>query len=95
MSAEASYTIDEFCEAERISRAFLYKLWSQGKGPRFYYVGSVRRISHEARLEWHRQLEALTKSGEATHRGEIPLIRVGKRILMPAAALERMPEGPR
>ena len=63
MSTEASYTIDEFCEAERISRAMLYKLWCQGKGPRFYYVGTVRRISHEARLEWHQQFETAAKSG--------------------------------
>ena len=25
----------------------LYKLWSQGHGPRFYYVGTVRRITEE------------------------------------------------
>jgi hypothetical protein len=55
MTTEASYTIDEFCKAERISRGFLYKLWAQGKGPRFYYVGTVRRISPEARLEFHRK----------------------------------------
>jgi hypothetical protein len=36
----------------------LYKLWSQGKGPRYYMVGTVRRISHEARIEWQRQMEA-------------------------------------
>ena len=36
----------------------LYKLWSQGQGPRFYMVGTVRRISHEARIEWQRLLEA-------------------------------------
>ena len=95
MTTEASYTIDEFCKAERISRAMLYKLWSQGKGPSFYYVGSVRRISHEARLEWHRQLEAWTKSGEATHRGEIPAIRIGKRIPVLRTALERTPESSR
>ena len=41
----------------------IYKLWSEGKGPRFYYVGTVRRISHEARLEWQRQLEATTSPG--------------------------------
>jgi len=95
MSVDRSFTISEFCEAERISRAFLYKLWSQQKGPRFYYVGSVRRISHEARLEWHRQLEAWTKSGEATHRGEIPAIRIGKRIPVLRTALERTPESSR
>jgi len=94
MSIEASYTIDEFCKAERISRAMLYKLWSQCKGPRFYYVGTVRRISHEARLDWHQQCEGTAKSGEAAHRGETP-IRIGKRIRMPRAALERMLEGSR
>jgi hypothetical protein len=95
VSTEASYTIDEFCKAERISRAFLYKLWSQGKGPRFYYVNTVRRISHEARLEWHRQFEAAAKIGEAAHRDELRAIRIGKRILMPRTALERTPEGSR
>ena len=88
MTTEASYTIDEFCEAERISRAFLYKLWAKGKGPRFYYVGTVRRISPEARLEWHRKFEATAESGEAAHCGEIATTRMGKRIIMPRAALE-------
>jgi hypothetical protein len=93
MSTEASYTIDEFCKAERISRAFLYKLWAKGNGPRYYLVGTVRRISHQARLEWHRQLEAAAESGDAAHRGEIPAI--SKRILMPQTVLERMLEGSR
>ena len=55
-----SYTVDEFAEAERMSRSMVYKLWSEGKGPRFYYVGTVRRISHEARIEWQRSMEAAT-----------------------------------
>ena len=58
-----SYTVDEFCAAERISRSMLYKLWKEDQGPRFYYVGNVRRIPHEARLEWQRQMLAAT--GEA------------------------------
>ena len=67
---DQSYTIDEFAKAERLSRSMLYKLWSQGQGPRFYYVGTVRRISHEARTEWHERLEAeaaqpLTNGGAA------------------------------
>jgi hypothetical protein len=57
-----SYTVGEFCEVERISRSMLYKLWSQGKGPRFYQVGTVRRISQEARIEWQRQLGAVAVS---------------------------------
>jgi hypothetical protein len=61
---QSTYTVDEFCKAERISRAMLYKLWSQGRGPRYYMVGSVRRISHEARIEWRQKLEASGNGGE-------------------------------
>jgi hypothetical protein len=57
-----SYTVDEFAEAERLSRSMLYKLWSQGKGPRFYMAGTVRRITPEARTEWQRKMEAETCS---------------------------------
>jgi hypothetical protein len=56
--SDPSYTIAEFCTAERLSRGMLYKLWDQGKGPRFFYIGNARRISHEARTEWRRKLEA-------------------------------------
>jgi hypothetical protein len=50
--SEQSYSVNSFCEAENISRAMLYKLWRQGQGPRFYMLGNVRRISHQARIEW-------------------------------------------
>ena len=65
MTAHQSYTVDEFAEAERLSRSMLYKLWSQGQGPRFYMVGSVRRISHDARIEWQGQLEEAAAAVEA------------------------------
>jgi predicted DNA-binding transcriptional regulator AlpA len=55
---DRSLTINQFCEAEQVSRAMLYKLWKQGKGPRWFNVGNSRRISHEARAQWRRQLEA-------------------------------------
>jgi hypothetical protein len=57
-----SYTVDAFCKAEGISRSMLYKLWKAGLGPRFYLVGTVRRISHEARIEWQRKLESASKT---------------------------------
>ena len=44
MSEFQSYTVDEFAASERMSRSMVYKLWKQGKGPRFYMVGTVRRI---------------------------------------------------
>ena len=57
---DESFTIKEFCAAEKISRAFFYKLQSQGKAPQTYPLGSNRRISLEAYLAWRtaRQSEA-------------------------------------
>jgi hypothetical protein len=55
---DASLTIAEFCEAEKISRSMLYRAWSEGWGPKYYWVGVTRRITHHARLEWQREREA-------------------------------------
>ena len=51
---DPSYTVDEFCAAERMSRSMLYKAWAEGWGPDFYCVGVTRRITHRGRLEWQR-----------------------------------------
>lgn len=48
---DPSYTVDEFCKAERLSRGSLYGLWRIGKGPRYYRNGTRRIITHRARLE--------------------------------------------
>lgn len=58
---EESFTIAEFCASEKISRAFFYKLASQGKAPRTYPLGSNRRISREAYNVWRaaRETEAV------------------------------------
>jgi hypothetical protein len=56
---EPSYTVDEFCTVERISRVKLYGFWKSGHGPRYYSNGRCRRITHTARLEWQRQMEAI------------------------------------
>jgi len=61
---EPSYTVDEFCKAERVSRVALYAFWKDGRGPRFYLNGRCRRITHKARLEWQTQREAEAQ-GEA------------------------------
>jgi predicted DNA-binding transcriptional regulator AlpA len=55
---DESFTINEFCTAEKISRTFFYKLQSQGKAPQTYPIGSNRRISREAYLAWRSALEA-------------------------------------
>ena len=54
---DESFTIQEFCAAEKISRAFFYKLQSQGKAPQTYSLGSNRRISRDAYLEWRHERE--------------------------------------
>ena len=54
---EPSYTVAEFCAAERISRVSLYQMWKLGHGPRFYMNGRCRRITHAARVEWQRAME--------------------------------------
>jgi hypothetical protein len=53
-----SYTVGSFCEAEDMARSQLYKLWKLGRGPRFYLNGSHRRITAQAREDWHRLMES-------------------------------------
>ena len=55
---DESFTINEFCAAEKISRSFFYKLESQGNAPRTYSLGSTRRISRAARDAWRSEREA-------------------------------------
>jgi hypothetical protein len=54
----AAYTIDEFCEAHRISRSRFYALLRDGRGPRVMRVDSRIRISKEAAADWRRASEA-------------------------------------
>jgi hypothetical protein len=65
---DASLTINEFCQAEKISRSMLYRAWSEGWGPRFYRVGVTRRITHRARLEWQRDRETAAAAAVAGER---------------------------
>ena len=58
ISHESSYTVAEFCAAERISRVSLYQMWKLGHGPRFY---PERKMSpHHTRGQgsrWQRAME--------------------------------------
>jgi predicted DNA-binding transcriptional regulator AlpA len=58
MAEDFTLTVNQFCAVENISRAMLYRLWADGKGPRRFFIGNSPRISHEARTEWRRKLEA-------------------------------------
>ena len=55
--AEPSFTIAEFCLAERITQPTYYKLKKMGLAPREMRFGNVVRITHQARLDWHRARE--------------------------------------
>jgi hypothetical protein len=55
---DPSLTVNQFCDAEKVSRAKLYQEWRAGRGPKYFLVGTHRRISAEARAEWRRQREA-------------------------------------
>ena len=63
--SDPSYTVNEFCAAERISRSMLYKMWAAGYGPDFYLVGVTRRITHRARIDFQRQREAAAAKSAA------------------------------
>jgi hypothetical protein len=67
--APATYTINEFCIAHRVSRTALYALWSAGAGPRRIQIGAGRSskvlISVEAARAWRRQREKATKQPKA------------------------------
>jgi hypothetical protein len=57
-TSDASLTIAEFCQAEKISRSMLYRAWLEGWGPKYYRVGVTQRITYRARLEWQHEREA-------------------------------------
>ena len=53
---QRAYTIAEFCQAYRVSRAELYEMWKAGTGPRRTRKGIKGVIiTIEAALEWERR----------------------------------------
>ena len=66
--AIVAYDIKRFCDANCIGRSLLYKLWKQGRGPRYFLAGTERRITVEAAAEWRAAMQAATdraRAGEA------------------------------
>ena len=53
----AAFTINEFCESHRLSRASFYNLRKLGRGPSEMHLGSKILISVEAAAEWRRRME--------------------------------------
>ena len=58
LAERSASTIEEFCEAHRISRARYFELKKQGLTPVEMAVGKLRLISHEAAAAWRRQRES-------------------------------------
>jgi Helix-turn-helix domain len=55
----AAYTVSEFCEAFRLSRATFYNLRQRGEGPRLLRAGRKILVSTDAAADWIRRGEAL------------------------------------
>jgi hypothetical protein len=81
VDAEASLTIQELCRAEKFSPAYYYKLKKRGLAPVETRIGSIIRITPEARREWHArhvkaaqteaaQLEAARKHAQTVAAGK-------------------------
>ena len=49
------YTVEEFCNAHRISRGTLYALWRENEGPKRFTVGNKILITAEDAARWRRQ----------------------------------------
>ena len=51
-SSAVVMTIPEFCDQQRFSKAFLYKLIAEGRGPRLMKVGRRTLITGESASNW-------------------------------------------
>lgn len=60
-----AYSVPEFCQQHRISRAMFYVLVRDGRGPRLMKVGKRTLISVEAAADWRKLMEAQSGSSEA------------------------------
>lgn len=59
-----AFTIPDFVEAYRISRALLYLLWRHGDGPRRMRVRGRVLISRAAAEQWRDEQEAKSAGGD-------------------------------
>jgi predicted site-specific integrase-resolvase len=53
----AAYSVAEFCQVHRISRAHLYNLIKRGMGPALMKAGKRTLVSEEAATAWRRRME--------------------------------------
>lgn len=60
-----AFDIPAFCKTHSISRALLYKLIREGKGPRLIKAGRRTLISFEAAQEWRERMVAPAAQSKA------------------------------
>ena len=63
--APAAFTVAEFCEAHRISRALFYLLLRENNGPRLLKAGRRTLVTVDAAAEWRQKMEAASAGGAA------------------------------
>lgn len=56
-AARLAFTVEEFAEAFRLSRATVYNMWRDGTGPARMRVRGRVVISRDAADEWRRRCE--------------------------------------
>ena len=57
-----AFSVPEFCEARRISRALFYLMLRDNRGPRLMKAGRRTLISREAAESWRREMEAAAEA---------------------------------
>jgi hypothetical protein len=65
-ASESSFTVDQFCLLEGISRATYFKLRREGRGPREMIIsGNIIRITVRSRADWQRARERESRTSAA------------------------------
>jgi predicted DNA-binding transcriptional regulator AlpA len=55
-----AYSVPEFARVHDVSRAHIYNLIKDGRGPRLMRLGRRTLVSAEAAAEWRRRMEEAT-----------------------------------
>lgn len=58
---QLAYSPAQAAQLSAISKAFIYKEWLAGRGPRKTKIGRRTVITHEALHDWLRSMEDVTK----------------------------------
>jgi excisionase family DNA binding protein len=66
---KTSLSVNEFCEANSISRFTFYQLLKRGEGPAIMKVGRRTLVSHEASEAWRRAMERNARTSSPLQAG--------------------------